>query len=95
MARATSLGSVGMALKNSTFVNAGLVSGHGKVAQQAWDEGGSYFTPVIESNNKSGAVFDWPASIAAIESVGWKLHTWTAAVGERGIPVAMPLFVRP
>lgn len=80
-----------------------------KVARAAWDSGARYFTPTIVASsgfNTGGvgtrSVADWSAAIAAIDDVGWELHTWHTVVLKSwlgatsdGFVAAQPLFVRP
>ena len=69
-----------------------------KAAQSAWDADARYFTPVLNfpafKLGFSGNVEDWSPMIEAVESVGWKLHTWAVVQDSKGNPQAMPFFTR-
>lgn len=71
-------------------------------AQEAWDEGSPFFTPILipptGQGGASGRIADIEAMLAAVIEVGWQLHTWavgSGAGGGAGRLSAMPLFVRP
>lgn len=70
----------------------------GKDAQQAWDDGSAFFTPILNMPatrpDLSGAVADWPPMLKAVTDVGWKLHTWAIGIDAKGRPQAAPLFTR-
>ena len=67
-------------------------------AQAAWTSGAKYFTPLLNfpafKLGFSGNVEDWSPMLEAIESVGWRLHTWAMCNDAKGNPQAMPLYVR-
>ena len=69
-----------------------------KSAQTAWNADAKYFTPLLNfptfKLGFSGNVDDWSPMIEAIESVGWRLHTWSVVQDNKGNPQAMPLFTR-
>ena len=79
-----------------------------KLAQAAWESGRRYFTPSIGDSNQQSttpgatSIEEWAIAIEAIESIGWRLHTWhtvtlkeSAGVTRFGHVRAQPLFVRP
>ena len=70
-----------------------------KDAAAAWADDAQFFTPVLNfptfKMGFSGAIKDWPPMMEAIESVGWKLHTWVVSTDKNDRPQAMPLFTRP
>ena len=61
-------------------------------------EGDPVFTPKLNTpmsqHGMSGAIKDWPAMIAGIESAGWQMAQWTVCVDAKGLPEAYPLFRR-
>ena len=75
-------------------------------AQAAWDEGRSFYQPIIpakvvtEAMTKMNRGIEAEEALHAITAVGWRLHSWAVAGGgaapnEYGIGVyAHPLFVR-
>jgi len=67
-------------------------------AQKAWDADSQFFTPMLNlpafKSSWSGGIADWPPMLEAIQSVGWKLHSWAVASDGQGRPQAMPLFIR-
>lgn len=79
------------------------------IAEEAWGSGQRYFSPVLVQSggmhtggNSVWANREWPIQIEAIESVGWRLHTWQTVTmmpwsGPTGVGsiAAHPLFVRP
>ena len=77
-------------------------------AQEAWDGGRRYFTPVLVQSsgmntggNSTWSNAEWSILLEAIESVGWQLHTWQTVTllpwsgpTALGSVAAHPLFVR-
>lgn len=67
-------------------------------AQQAWDEGATIFSavlnyPSMNTGNSSG-VDAWSSELSAVSAIGWKLHSWSVAPDRRGNLVAFPVFQR-
>jgi len=67
-------------------------------AQTAWASEAVYFTPLLNfptfKLGFSGNIDDWSPMMEAVESVGWRLHTWAVVQDNKGNPQAMPLFIR-
>lgn len=67
-------------------------------AQASWDSDAQYFTPLLNfptfKLGFSGNIEDWSPMMEAIQSVGWRLHTWAVVQDNKGNPQAMPLFTR-
>ena len=81
------------------FIKDAKAAAVGTDAKKAWDEGATFFTPVLNypgfRGGISGRIADWELMIAAIVEVGWRMHTWSVASDNQGRPQAMPLFDRP
>lgn len=67
-------------------------------AQQAWDEGATTFSAVLNypsmNTGNSAGVDAWTAELSAVEAIGWKLQSWAVAPDRRGNLVAFPVFKR-
>lgn len=67
-------------------------------AQEAWDEGASVYSAVLNfptmNTGNSAGIAEWTGEISAVVAIGWKLQSWAVAPDRRGNLVAFPLFSR-
>jgi hypothetical protein len=81
------------------FIRDGKAAAMGKLAQEAWDQELSFFTPLLvlpfNHIDVETAIPDWAQSLSAVAAVGWKLDHWSVAYTAKGRPHAFPVFIRP